>query len=229
MQPICRDEHQMFCHGICKVNSNQVIWSSQHNFFCEVQSKHVKYYMSQIILISNQNMRSSHHKFLWSPTETYEVHITNFCDRQLKHLKFMSYFFVISNWVIWSHITIFCIIHKTVDMLLSYHEVLSRGGMTHPTPFLFGLSTTPSFISTNLEMDQPMPPLSFWAINHSSFISTNLEMDQPALRWFMTQQGWTCNVFSNPFPGKPSSTSWTIHWPVTTKSWELRKNCLKNG
>jgi len=174
-------------------------------------------------------MGSSRHKFLWSPTETYEVHITNFSDLQLKHLKFVSYFFVISNWVIWSHITIFCIIHKTVDMLLSYHDVLSRGEWHIPPPFFLGYQLLYPSSPLILRWINLCHPLSFWAINHSSFIFTNLKVDQPALRRFMTQQGWTCNVCSNPFPGKLSSTSWTIYWPVTTKSWELRKICLKNG
>jgi hypothetical protein len=183
--------------------------------------------MSQIILVSNQNMWSSRHSF---------------CDLQPKHMKFTSQIFVISNWNIWSSCH-FCDLQ--LSHLISHHNFFGLsirqwtcwvimkcfpGGEWHtPPPFFLGyqpLHPSSPLISRWINLRHP---LSFWAINHSSFISTNLEMDQPALRRFMTQQGWTCNVCSNPFPGKPSSTSWTIHWPVTTKSWELRKICLKNG
>jgi hypothetical protein len=173
LQPICKDEHQMFCHGICKVNSNQVIWSSQHKYFCDVQPKHVKYYTSQIILISNQNMWSSHHKFLWSPTETFEVHVIFFCDLQLSHLISHHNF-----------------LHYPQD---SGHVVeLSwsafQGGEWHtPTPFLLGyqpLHPSSPLISIwiNLLLDDlwhnkvervmfaPTHSLGSWVVHHGQFI-----------------------------------------------------------
>jgi hypothetical protein len=203
----------MFCHGICKVNSNQVIWSSQHKFFCEVQPK------------------------------TCEVHVTNFCDLELKHMK-TSQIFVISNWNIWSSCHIFLWSPtESFDLASQFFALSTRqwtccwvvmkcfpGGEWHtPPPFFLGYQPLYPSFPLILRWINLCHPLSFWAINHSSFIFTNLKVDQPALRRFMTQQGWTCNVCSNPFPGKLSSTSWTIYWPVTTKSWELRKICLKNG
>jgi hypothetical protein len=164
--------------------------------------------MSQIILVSNQNMWSSRHKFLWSLTETYEVHIINFCDLQLKHLKFMSYFFVISNWVIWSQITIFLHYLQDSGHVVELSWSAFQGGMTHPTPFLFGLSTTPSFISTNLKMVQPMPPpffLGYQPLHPSS---------SPLIsRWInlLLDDLWHNKVEHVMFAPTHSLGSWVVH------------------